>query len=114
MYYYFNLNGGIVSMPEETAEQLMPRIAPELKKIDTAYGKLYCGEYDWRGEVVDGEYKTFPPYLKDGTVVRPNKLVQRIFNRQIHGECFLFADKDKRGDIFSLVTELGIGYSLMK
>lgn len=94
------------------AKLFMERIAPEWKKVNTEWGTLYCGEYDWYGEVVEGEYKTFPPKLKNGTSVKQNKTAQEIFKEKIIGECFLLPSEGKRSDVLTFVSKDHIRYSV--
>lgn len=99
-------------MPQEVAEKMMERIPAEWHKHTTEWGTLYYAEYDWLGEVVDGEYKTFPPRLKNGSIVRTNRTATKFFNEHILGECFLFPRSDKRNAILNMIVKCDLHYSV--
>lgn len=61
----------------------------QLRKENTYFGTLYVGEYDWAGEVKDGEWVTRPPYLKDGGKVPSNQTVWGMFGLKVYGDCYL-------------------------
>lgn len=109
-YYYFNLNGGVISMSEPMAKLFMEKSAPRWRKINTEWGILYCEEYDWYGEVVDGEYQTFPPRLKNGTSVQLNKVAQVLFKEKIIGECFLLPTDENRIDVLTFISKSNIHF----
>lgn len=99
-------------MRQDTAETLMERIAPQWEKVKTHWGTLYRAQYDWYGEVVEGEYKTFPPKLKNGTSVKQNKTAEEFFKEKIIGECFLLPSEGKRSDVLAFVSKDHIRYSV--
>lgn len=111
-YYYFNLNGCVVSMRQDTARTLMERIAPEWKKVHTRHGTLYQAVYDWYGEMVDGEYTLFPPRLKDGTAVPINKTARQFLSLDIHGECFLQPHEHTRDEVLTFVMQDHVRYEV--
>ena len=98
-------------MRQNTAETLMERITPQWERIKTEWGILYRAEYDWYGEVVDGEYRTFPPRLKDGTNVPVNRLASQFFKESITGECFLFPSDAKREDFMTFIAQSHVKYT---
>ena len=97
-------------MTEPMAKLFMEKIAPEWKKVKTEWGTLFCPQFDWYGEVVDGEYQTFPPRLKNGTSVPLNKVAQEFFKEKVVGECFLLLNQGKREEVLTFVSKSHIHY----
>lgn len=110
-WYYFNTSGSIVSVPQEVAEQMMERMPVQWMSETTEWGKLYYGEYDWLGEVVDGEYVTFPPRLKNGTRIPENKVASEFFHDDLMGDCFLFPIAGKRADISAKISSASVDHA---